>query len=162
MSERRLRLVLAGVMFVTIFLRCDPRSGTESAPNWVFIFLFSIEALSWLFTRKVTYTLNFTDWLNVLNYLSPSSVLLLIPSNIFLAVCPFRRLSRWLKTLYRIYVLILLPWTWHFAVGVDPGYGGVRFWAPVVVSAAALVEIILLIGGFLGGLLKKPGDAAVE
>ena len=47
MSERLLRLVLAGGMFGILFLPLT--SPPEVMPNWLFIFWYSMEALSRIF-----------------------------------------------------------------------------------------------------------------
>jgi len=152
MSERLFRLVLAGVMFATLFLRWNPLSDTQGMPNWVFILGASMEALTWLFSRprSVNYSVGFAGWLNFLSLLSLLSVPFLISLNVLLAVCPFRGLNRWLKMLCRISVLILLSLTWYLTFHIDPGWRGVGFWAnTAVVSVAALMEIVFLISGRL-------------
>jgi len=165
MSERLFRLVLAGVIFVTLFLRCNPLSEAEGVPNWLFILFVSMEALTWLFDRPsygAIYPIDFIGWLNALSLLSPLSVTLLIPFNIFLVIWPFRGLSKLLRILYRILMLILFPLTWYLTFTIDPTYRrGMGFWAiPVVITVAALLEIAFLVGGHLRKLQNV--DPAAE
>lgn len=152
MSERRFRLVLAGIMFVTLLLPLNP--PPEVLPNWLFILWHSLETLSWIFYRPsgANYTVGLAGWLNVFSFLSLLSAPLLILLNVCLAVRPFGGL----KMLYRILMLILLPLTWYLAFIIDPDWRGMGFWANIaVVSAAALLEIFFV----ARERLRESGDA---
>ena len=141
MSENRFRLMLTGIMAMTLFLPWHP--GSQGLPNCLFILWHSGSAIAWIFTesRFVSYTTNLAGWLNVFSLLSLLSVPILIPLNVFLAVSSSRKLA----TLYRILVLILLPLTWHFAFHIDPVLRGIGFWANlVVVTASVLLEIVFV------------------
>ncbi len=71
------------------------------------------------------------------------AVPLLILFNVLLTIHPLSRLKR----LYRILVWILFPLAWYESlVVVDPGWRGTGFWThTVVITAAALIEVVLLV-----------------
>lgn len=115
--ERGLRVVLAGILFAALFLPSDP----EVESNWALILWYSLEApicIPFLWAL-------------------PSLVVL----NICLAIC----LHRGLRTLYRAYLLILFPLVLCATLIMEP-FRGIGFWAhPVMVSIAALVEVVLIV-----------------
>jgi hypothetical protein len=113
--------------------------------NWFAILWTSMELLAAAerlcsrgFTTDITPHLGFILFL--------LTVPILIPWNIFLAFS----LGRGLKTLYRIFLLILLPLTWWGILFVDPTWRRGWFLAiPAVVTTAALMEIVFLVSGWL-------------
>lgn len=150
-KHRSIRLILAGVVFTVFFLPTNPPS--ETTPNWLLILWSSWEALPRILGG--TGIANRIGWVRILLFWWAVPLLFLF--NVCLSVCPFGAL----RTLYRVFILILLPLTWHGAFQADPGWRGMGFWAHItVVSVAALVEIVFLIGE----RLRKPQnvDLAVE
>lgn len=140
MNERLFRLILAGVMFATLFLPLNLLPGTM--PNWLFIFWCSIEALPRIFGG--TDIANRIGWLRL--FLSSLAVPLLILLNVCLSVRPFTGL----KMLYRILMPVLFLLSWYESFHIDPVYRGLGFWTLIaVVSAAMLVEIVFLVSAQL-------------
>lgn len=120
MSERRLRLVLAGVTFVTFFLPWD--APPVSIHNWALIFVY-------------------------LQYLPGLLYGLAIPLLFLSNTCLLLSPSANLRLLYRIFLLpSLLFATWHLSVSAESRWRGVGFWTNIaVVSVAALLEIVFVI-----------------
>jgi hypothetical protein len=148
MPERVFRLVLAGIMVVTLFLPFQPVSAAREVPNWLFILYASVETSVALLSgpRTTLFPVRLVNWFDLLSRLSLLSVLFLIPFNILLAVCPFERLKTWLRIAHRLALLVLVVLTWRFTFIVAPVIRGVGFWAnTAVISIAALVEVIFLI-----------------
>ena len=150
MSERTLRLILAGVMLMTLFLPWHPLSDSNPEPTWVFMLWVTTEAAAAVF-RGITgiYLVNALCFM-----LSSLTVPLLVLLNVRLAVRPFRGL----KMLHRVALLALTPLTLYTASLIDPVFRRcVGFWANIaVVLIAALVEIIFLVSEHHG----KPQDSA--
>jgi hypothetical protein len=134
MSRRDLRKILAGIMLLTLFLPMDPEVG----PNLLGIFWYSLELLA-----TVSGQSNFDELVFV------SGALLYfyaVPILILLNVCSLVFPIRGLEALYRISLLILCPLIWWFVIFILPPFRGIGHWAnPVVVSAAALLEIAFLV-----------------
>jgi len=127
-------------MFVVFFLPTNP--PPETIPNWLLILWSSWEALPRI--------LGGTDIANRIGWVRILLFWWAVPLLFLLNVCLSVRVFGVLKTLYRVFILILLPLVWHGAFQADPGWRGVGFWAHVaVVSAAALVEIIFLVSEHL-------------
>jgi len=145
MSERLLRVILASVMFITLFLPWSPLSQ-GFLPTWMYILWVTGEALE----IAIFHGIKGIYMRNVLRFciaLSPLTVPLLLLLNVCLAGRSFRGL----RMLYRFLLLALLPLTWYRTFHTDPVYRGVGFWAnATVVSAAVLVEIVLVVSAQLG------------
>jgi hypothetical protein len=124
MPEDRVRLVLTAVMFVTLFLPIHPDAGPV-LNGIVFVILSNQPAAAWFI---------------VLYY--PFLILL----NAYLAFSPGSKL----KIVYRVLLLIYLPPKWLLTIENMTPENQVGYWAePVVVSVAALVEIFLIVKGWL-------------
>lgn len=135
MLERRIRLILTGTMFVTLFLPTIPPPDSE--PNWIYILWYSMEALSRAFRG--------TDVAYCVGWLSPLfgllSIPLLIPFNLCLAIRSFREV----KILYRVLVFPLAALAWYTTLLTGPELRGLGLWAnAVTVSIAASIETILV------------------
>jgi len=127
MSEKTLRLILAGIMLVTLFLPRD-RSGRS---NWA-------ATIYWVENPLC------------LPFLLSLAILMIL--NVLLAVCR----SKALRAFYRIALLGLFPlelWVAFWSSMASSGFLRIGFWAKTaVVSAAVLIEIIFAVGE----RLKKP------
>ena len=133
MSERTLRWVLLGVMFVTLFL------PNTYEPNWLLFLWFFLNSLAAVmdlsYINEVVYRLGYM--------LFTLSFPILIFLNWSLAISTSRRL----KILYRAFLLILCPVMWWAALNIDPVVRGIGVWTiPIVGTVAALVEIAFIIG----------------
>lgn len=130
MFEHHLRWVLAGVMFVTLFL---PNSGNS---NWLYAFWYPLEILSNIFYS----TSNLILGSGLLLFLLSIPILILL--NVSLAISSSQRL----KKFYRIALLVLFSLTWWGTLsGLSNGAWGIGFWAnPLVITAAVLMESALV------------------
>ncbi len=131
MSERHLRLILAGAMFVTLLLPMNPHP--DPVPNGVYILWYSMEAMPRILrSTDIAYSMG---WL--LPLLGLLGTLVLIPLNLCLVARP----RKGVKVLYRILVLALLPLAWYTTFSTALRFRGVGLWAnTAVVSAAVLLE----------------------
>lgn len=157
MSERFFRLVLVGVIFVTLFSpwnRVSDSRGvlSEGIPTWLFIVWVTLETVPTMI--RGTKSVYFINGLCIVLFLW--GIPFLMPFNVGLTVCPFRGLSRWLKVLYRIFLLIVLSLMWYAGFLFYRSWRGMGFWtSTAVVLAAALMEIVFAISE----RLKKPHSA---
>lgn len=143
MFERRLRLYLAGIMLVTLFLPMLP--FPSMAPNLLFILVYSVEALSAIISGGISSVTSLILWFCILSFLWVVPLLFLL--NICLVVRPFREI----KVFYRASILTLLPMIWYGTFQSDLQWWGVGSYAIlVVVNVAAILEIVLLIRERLG------------
>lgn len=135
MSERRLRLVLVGIMLVTLFL---PNTGEL---NWVFILWYSMLYLAGI-ASVLSSISGIIFWLGAMLFLLTVPALMLL--NTFLVLAGF---STKLRRFYRILLLILFPLTWWGTLlRLSGGAWGVGLWAiPAVVTVAALMETAFVI-----------------
>jgi hypothetical protein len=125
MSERRLRLILASVMFVTLFLPWNPPPDVRS--NWTVVLLYCMEASRIFCPRDLLFGL---------------AVPLLTLSNVYLSIHPSKR---W-KILYRVLIPITFLVIWHVSFLIGPRFRGVGFWANIAtVSTAMLLEIVFVV-----------------
>jgi hypothetical protein len=132
MSERALRLVLVGIMCVTLFL---PNTGV---PNWFDAYWSSMEILAVILYSPLNIVLGFASILCLL----AMPILILLSILLGLADSSVR-----LRRFYRILLLVVFPlmWGWTFLRWTG-GLGGVGLWAnPIVVTIAALMEIAFMI-----------------
>jgi len=162
MSECLFRLVLVGVIFVTLFLpwnRVSDSMGVptkhilyEGIPTFLFIVWVTLETLPTVIRGiGLVYSIN---GLCIVLFLW--AIPFLMPFNVGLAVCPFEGLTRWLKVLYRIFLLIVLALAWHAVFLFYRSWRGAGFWSSIAaVSVAVLIEIVLVISEWL----KKPQGA---
>lgn len=135
MFERRIRLIVTGTMFVTLFLPAIPPPDSE--PNWIYILWYSMEALPRVFrSTDIAYCVG---WL--LPLLGLLSIPFLIPFNLCLAIRSFKEV----KILYRIFVLALPALAWYTTFLTDPELRGVGLWAnALILSIAMLLEAALV------------------
>lgn len=146
MVARCFRLVLAGAMFVSLFLPWNPLSDSEKVPTWLYIVFGTVET-SVTILRGIKYTYFIKGLCLVLSLWAVPFLALI---NVCLALCPSRSESLNLKAPYRISVLVLLPCTLYRTFLTEPGWQGIGFWINTVMfSVVALIEIILLVGDCL-------------
>lgn len=135
MRVRRLRLVLACALLMVLFLPVN--SHPEFIPNGAFIFFYSMEAISGAFNTHLAANRVYA----VLFPLGALGAPIVGVLNACLAVFPSRRL----KTLLRIYLLILSPLMWYGVFWIDPVWRGIGFWVSILlISSAGIVEFILV------------------
>jgi len=140
MTKRRLRLILLGILFVTLFLPVDP--DPQVPFNWLFSIWYSMESLAAI--RSAIVELDIGDligWVGRLLYLLAIQILIVFN----LCLCCSARL-RILERLYRIFLLVLFFVVWWFVLFIIDPYRGIGYWAnPVLVTAATLMEIGFMI-----------------
>ncbi len=136
MFERLSRLVGACVMFATLLVK----------DNWFLILEVLLDALPGLLSPQgEIYSMRFNDWLFLFIILSRAfGVPLLGLFNVLLVLDPF---NRWLKTFYRICILILSLLNWCLALIFNPPFREeLGFWVnTVILTIAGLAEIILIV-----------------
>jgi hypothetical protein len=124
MFEYRVRLVLAAAMFVALFLPLHPQVGP---------------VLTWI-VGAVLYTPAAIRFV-LLSY--PCLILL----SAYLAFSPTSKL----KIVYRVLLFVYLPLKWVQTLSNVTSEVQIGYWAePVLLTVAALVEILLLVRGWLG------------
>lgn len=150
MAKRRLRLILLGFLFITLFLPVDP-DPHEIPFNWLFSLWYSLlhlAAIPDLIAKPSIGRLLF--WVGSLLDLLAIQILILFS----LCLCCPARLRK-LERLYRISLLVLFPVKWWFVLFITDPYRGIGYWAnPVLVTVAALMEI----GFMIYERRKKPTD----
>jgi hypothetical protein len=141
MTKRRLRLILLGLLFITLFLPVDP--DPQVPFNWLFSIWYFMEFLAAI--PNTTFKPDIGDWIREVGhllYLFAIQILILLNLSFCLSVRPARKLER----LYRISLLVLLPLVWWQGIFIIDPYRGIGYWAnPVMVTVAALMEIGLVI-----------------
>jgi hypothetical protein len=138
MSKRIVRLIVAGSMVVTLFLRWNPSSDPEGYSNLLFILWSSLEASSMMVAEPTIASI--VSWSGFVLFLQAIPLLTLF--NVWLFFHPSKRLQRFCRLL----LVILLPLTWYETLTFDPGWRGIGFWAhTAMITVAALIEVILLV-----------------
>ncbi|MGC9397044.1 MAG: hypothetical protein ACP5J4_19550 [Anaerolineae bacterium] len=134
MTKCRLRLILLGLLFVTLFLPVDPEVPT----NWFFSFwslLLFLAAIPDLIANPSISRLLFG--VGSLLYFFAIQILILFNLCLCCSAC-LRKLER----LYRISLIVLFFVVWWFVLFIVDPYRGIGYWAnPVMVTVAALLEI---------------------
>lgn len=137
MSKRRLRLILLGLLFITLLL---PMAPDPQAPSiWLYSSWYSMESLAAipdLIAEPNVGHLIF--WVGLLLYLLAIQILMFLN----LCLCWSAHPARKLEWLYRISLLVLFPLVWWCGMFIIEPYQGIGYWAnPVMVTVAALMEI---------------------
>ena len=147
MSERGLRLILAAIMIVTLFLPVDP--DPQVPPNWLFSLWYSMELLVTLPGAIIELDIGGLAFgFAYLLYLW--AIPLLALWNLWLSAYPVKEL----KVVYRVFLLVFFLLVWGFVIFIVQPYRGIGYWAnPSVVTAAALCE-----GLQVKGWLEKLSD----
>ncbi len=140
MTKHRLRLILLGVLFITLFLPVDP--DPQVPFNWLFSIWYSLNLLAAipdLIAKPSIGRLLFV--IGSLLYFFAIQILIVFN----LCLCCSARL-RILERLYRIFLLVLFFVVWWFVLFIVDPYRGIGYWAnPIMVTVAALLEIGFLI-----------------
>jgi hypothetical protein len=148
MPEKRLRLIFAVVMFIAFLLPMNQRP--DFVPVWGFIIVIVLELL--LGSIFGPYIEKFFQGLLDISVVLGAPVMFL--SNVWLAIHP----NGVIKTLYRIYLLILLPFAWNGVFLLGPRWRGPGFWAIIVVLTAAVLLEIVFIARELRAKLENDGQ----
>lgn len=136
MSELILRIIIIGLMIVTLLL---PRERLIE-PNFFMIYWYSIEALSKI--KSVNSFSKIIGWYGILIYLWTVPILTLL--NALLLIFPCRGLVGFYR--FCLFILFLIIWNEVLFI-MGPGRG-IGYWAiPAVVTTAVVIEIHLYTRG---------------
>ena len=141
MRKCHVRLMLAGVMFASLFLPWWPGEGIHLfSSGWFLVFSGTLESLVIIVRRP--------DSVNLANHFHFLAFLWSAPFLVALNICLAIWSPRSLKILYRVSLLItiLLVLSWIYPVSASAMGWGWGMWVNVgVISAAILIEIVFTI-----------------
>jgi hypothetical protein len=141
MFERRLRLILSGVAFVTLLL-------PPEFPFALFVAWHCWEAFPRIFGRTdpILTHLGRSDIANRIGLLRPLPFLLAIPVILLFNVVLIGHSAGRLKGFYRILIVLSLPLIWWSAYLHDQAAPGFGWWPYLaVILGGVLLEVVLLL-----------------